>query len=162
MAPKCIQSNLDYSKCQGPHEFFRIIGSSNDRKREFSDIFGRARTFHRTSLFCQSSQLQLELYIIGTSVNALKKMSFLEVVVSSALMLCRSKNAEKKENPIFIDIYYMYIHVTTSITTMKITVKCRLTNNLLTKYCLLLNRPNVIRSPFQLAHSVEPATAHHV
>ena len=55
----CIQSNLDYSKCQGPHESFRIIGSSNDRKQEFSDIFGKARTFHRTSLFCQSSHLQL-------------------------------------------------------------------------------------------------------
>ena len=46
-----VQSNLDYSKCQGPHESFRIIGSSNDRKREFSDIFGKARTFHRTFLF---------------------------------------------------------------------------------------------------------------
>ena len=80
-------------------------------------------------------------------------MSFMEDVVSSSLMLCRSKNAEKKENPIFIDIYYMYIHVTTSLATMKITVKCRLTNHLLTKYCLLLNRPNVIRSPFQQAHS---------
>ena len=54
-----IQSNLDYSKCQGPHESFRIIGSSNDRKQEFSDIFGKARTFHRTALFCQSSHLQL-------------------------------------------------------------------------------------------------------
>ena len=43
----------------------------------------------------------------------------------------------------------------------KITVKCRLTNHLLTKYCLLFNRPNVIRSPFQLAHSVGPSTAHH-
>ena len=42
-----IQSNLDYSKCHGPQECFRIIGSSNDRKREFSDIFGKARTFHR-------------------------------------------------------------------------------------------------------------------
>ena len=93
-------------------------------------------------------------YIIGTSVKALKQMSFLDVVVSSSLMLCRSKKAEKKENPIFIDIYYMYIHVTTSITTMKIKVKCKLTNHLLTKYCLLFNRPNVIRSPFQLAHSV--------
>ena len=88
-------------------------------------------------------------------------MSYLEVVVSSSLVLGRSKNAEKKENPIFIDIYYMYIHVTTSIATMKITVKCRLTNHLLTKYCLLLNRPNVIRSPFQLAHSVRPSTALH-
>ena len=55
----CIQSNLDYSKCQGPQQSFRIIGSSNDRKREFSDIFGKARTFHRTSLFCQSSQIQV-------------------------------------------------------------------------------------------------------
>ena len=54
-----IQSNLDYPKCQGPHESFRIIGYSNDQKRKFSDIFGKARTFHRTSLFCQSSQLQL-------------------------------------------------------------------------------------------------------
>ena len=54
-----IQSNLDYSKSQGLQESFRIIVSSDDRKREFSDIFGKARTFHRTSLFCQSSQLQL-------------------------------------------------------------------------------------------------------
>ena len=38
-----LQSNLDYSKCQGPQESFRKIGSSNDRKREFSDIFGKAR-----------------------------------------------------------------------------------------------------------------------
>ena len=37
-----IQSNLDYSKCQGPQESFRIIGSSNDRKQEFSDLFGKA------------------------------------------------------------------------------------------------------------------------
>ena len=37
-----IQSNLDYSKCQGPQESFRIIGSSNDRNREFLDIFGKA------------------------------------------------------------------------------------------------------------------------
>ena len=37
------QSNLDYSKCQGPQESFRIIGSSNDRNRKFSDIFGKAR-----------------------------------------------------------------------------------------------------------------------
>ena len=36
-------------------------------------------------------------------------MSFLEIVGSTSLMLCRLKNAEKKENPIFIDIYYMYI-----------------------------------------------------
>ena len=154
-----VQSNLDYSKCQGPQESFRIIGSSNDRKREFSELgpfiehhcFNRVRNFN--SCFPWSN------YIIRTSVKAWKKMSFLEVVVSSSLMLCRSKNAEKKENPIFIDIYYMYIHVTTSLTTMKIKVKCKLTNHLPTKYCLLFNRPNVIRSPFQLAHSVGPSTA---
>ena len=40
---KYIQSNLDYLKCQGPQESFRIIGSSNDRNRKFSDIFGKAR-----------------------------------------------------------------------------------------------------------------------
>ena len=38
-----IQSNLDYSKCQGPQESFRIISSSNDGNRDFSDIFGKAR-----------------------------------------------------------------------------------------------------------------------
>ena len=32
--------------------------------------------------------------VIGTSAKALKKMSSLEVVASSSLMLCRSKNAE--------------------------------------------------------------------
>ena len=53
-SPRGIQSNLDYSNCQGPQESFRIIGSSNDRKWEFSDIFGKAWTFHRTPLFCQS------------------------------------------------------------------------------------------------------------
>ena len=114
--------------------------------------FARVRNFN--SCFPRSN------YLIGTSVKALKKMSFLEVVVSSSHMLCRSKNAEKKENPIFIVIYYMYIHVTTSITTMKIKVKCKLTNHLLTKCCLLFNLPNVIRPPFQLAHSVGPSTAH--
>ena len=38
-----IQSNLDYSKSQGPQESFRIICSLNDGKWEFSDIFGKAR-----------------------------------------------------------------------------------------------------------------------
>ena len=32
--------------------------------------------------------------VIGTSTKALKKMSSFEVVASSSLMLCRSKNAE--------------------------------------------------------------------
>ena len=51
-----IQSNLDYSKCQGPQESFRIIGSSNDQNRKFSE---KLRCFHRMSLFRQSLQLQL-------------------------------------------------------------------------------------------------------
>ena len=79
---------------------------------------------------------------------------------SSSLKLCRSKNAEKKTNSIFIDIYYTHVHVTTSITTMKIKVKCKLTNHLPTKYCLLFYHPNVIRSPSKLAHNVGPSTAH--
>ena len=32
--------------------------------------------------------------VIGTSAKALKKISSLEVVASSSLMLCRSKNTE--------------------------------------------------------------------
>ena len=58
--------------------------------------------------------------VIGTSVTALKKMSSLEV------MLCRSKNAEKKRKSELTH----YIHVTTSITTMEIKVKCILTNHI--------------------------------
>ena len=46
--------------------------------------------------------------VIGTSAKALKKMSSLEVVASSSLMLCRSKNAVLKENQIFIDIHYIH------------------------------------------------------
>ena len=54
-----VQSNLDYLKCQGSQESFRIIGSLNNRNRKFSDIFRKAWCFHRTSFFCQSLQLQL-------------------------------------------------------------------------------------------------------
>ena len=82
--------------------------------------------FHRM-LFATSTCVFRE--VIGTSVKALKKMSSLEVVASSSLMLCRSKNAEKKIRAyIFIDIHY--IHVTALITTMKIKVKCKLTNHI--------------------------------
>ena len=88
-----IQSNLDYSKCQGPQESFRIIGSSNDRKREFSDIFGKARMLSMNVIVLPDFATSTHY---GTSANALKKMSSLEVVASSSLMLCRSKNAENK------------------------------------------------------------------
>ena len=51
--------------------------------------------------------------VIATSVKALKKMSSLEVVASSFLMLCRSKNAEsyKKIRSLLTSSIYM---VTTS------------------------------------------------
>ena len=39
-----LQSNLDYSKCQGPPDFLRIIGSSNFRYRYFSEMFGSFRS----------------------------------------------------------------------------------------------------------------------
>ena len=39
-----IQSNLDYSNCQGPPDFLRIIGSSNFRNRYFSEMFGSFRS----------------------------------------------------------------------------------------------------------------------
>ena len=38
-----IQSNLDDSKCQGPPDFLRIIGSSNFQNRYFSAMFGSFR-----------------------------------------------------------------------------------------------------------------------
>ena len=62
----------------------------NGSFRIFSEKLG---CFHRKSLFDQSLQLQL---MYGTSAEALKKISSLEVVASSSLMLCRSKNAENK------------------------------------------------------------------
>ena len=37
-----VQSNLDYSKCQGPQESFRIIGSSNDPNQEFFRYFRKS------------------------------------------------------------------------------------------------------------------------
>ena len=39
-----VQSNLDYSKCQGPPDFLRIIGSSNFRNRYFLEMFGSFRS----------------------------------------------------------------------------------------------------------------------
>ena len=45
-----IQSNLDYLKCQGPQESFRIIGSSNDLNREFSDIFRKTRMLSKNAI----------------------------------------------------------------------------------------------------------------
>ena len=90
-----IQSNLDYSKCQGPQESFRIIGSSNDRKQEFSDIFGKARMLSKNIIVLPEFATSIHVFrdVIGTSAKALKKMSSLEVVASSSLMLRRSKNA---------------------------------------------------------------------
>ena len=38
------QSNLDYSKCQGPPDFLRIIGSSNFQSGYFSAMLGSFRS----------------------------------------------------------------------------------------------------------------------
>ena len=91
-----IQSNLDYSKCQGPQESFRIIGSTNDRKQEFSDIFGKAPMLSKNVIVLPEFPTSTHVFreVIGTSAKALKKIGSLEVVASSSLMLCRSKNAE--------------------------------------------------------------------
>ena len=91
-----LQSNLDYSKWQGPQDSFRIIGSSNDRKHEFSDIFRKARMLSKNVIVLQEFATSTHVFheVIGTSAKTLKKMSSLEVVASSSLMLCRSKNAE--------------------------------------------------------------------
>ena len=43
-SPFQVQSNLDYSKCQGPPDFLRIIDSSNLRNRYFSEMFGSFRS----------------------------------------------------------------------------------------------------------------------
>ena len=84
-----IQSNLDYSKCQGPQQSFRIIGSSNDLKRELLDIFGKAPMLSKNVIvlpeFATSTHVFRE--VIRTSAKALKKMSSLEVVAPSRLML---------------------------------------------------------------------------
>ena len=87
--------------------------------------------FHRTS-FATSTRVFHE--VIKTSGKALKKMSSLEVVASSSLMHCRSKSAEKKRKSerlihLYIDIHY--IHVPTWITTMKMKVKCKGTNQII-------------------------------
>ena len=91
---KCYLSMYDYSKYQGPQESFRIIGSSNDRKREFSDVFGKSRMLPKNVKalpeFATSTRVFREVF--GTCVQALKKMSSLEVVASSSLMLCRIRS----------------------------------------------------------------------
>ena len=47
-ATSLIQSNLDYSKCQGPPDFLRIIASLNFRNRYFSEMFGSFRSVFST------------------------------------------------------------------------------------------------------------------
>ena len=77
----------------GTAESFRIIGSSNDQNREFSDIFGKLGCFHRTSLFTSLTGVFREA--IKTSVKALKKMSSLEGVPHR--LLCFAGKKRKSE-----------------------------------------------------------------
>ena len=95
--------------------------------------------------------------VIGTSVKALKKMSALEVVASSSLMHCRSQNAEKKIRAFNIHS----IHVTTWITTMKIKVKCKLTNHIYRQNIVSFLSPYCHKVSTKLAHNIGPSTAHH-
>ena len=77
---------------------FEVPGTAGilSNNRGFSDIFGKARMLSKNAIvlpeFATSTHVFRE--VIGTSAKALKKMSSLEVVASSSLMLCRSKNAE--------------------------------------------------------------------
>ena len=114
-----LQSNLDYSKCQGPQESFPIISSSNDRNRGVSGYFRKS-----SDVFATSAHVNRE--VIRKSVKALKKMSSLEmssleVVASLSLMLCRSENAEKKRKSeltslLTSTIYIVHVHVRTIFT----------------------------------------------
>ena len=97
-----LQANLDYSKCQGPHESFRIIGSLNDRKRKFSDIFGKAWVLSENVLlpeFATSTRVFRE--VIGASVKALKKMSSLGLWPNCLLCFAGLRTQKKniKQNP---------------------------------------------------------------
>ena len=70
----------------------------------FSEKLG---CFHRHQCFARVCNFNSHFHeVIEKSVKALKKMSSLEIVALSSLMLCRSKNAEKK----FISIDIHYIH----------------------------------------------------
>ena len=82
-------------------ESFRIIGSSNDQDRGVLDIFGKAWMLIE---FATSTRIFRE--VIGTSVKALKRMSFLEAVASSSPMHCRYKNVEnKRKSELLIHLY---------------------------------------------------------
>ena len=69
-------------------------------------IFSEKLEFFLLPEFAFSNRVFRE--VIRTSVKILKKKSSLKVVASSSLMLCRSKNAEKKRKSELTH----YIHVT--------------------------------------------------
>ena len=61
-----VQSNLDYSKCQGPQESFQIIGSSIDRNgsyRIFSEKLGHFIERHCLTEFATSTRVFREVII---------------------------------------------------------------------------------------------------
>ena len=91
--------------------------------RKSSDTFIESHCFARVcnfnSCFPWSNQ---------SICQSIKENELLEDVASSSLMLCRSKNAEKKIRSLLQSA--ISVHVLTSITTMKIKVKCKLTNHI--------------------------------
>ena len=90
-----IQSNLDNSKCQGSQEFLRIIGSSNFRNRQFSDMFGY---FYLMSLYDDYCNLISALWVSnGNICQSIKENALPEGCSHRLLRLtCLRKQEEKK------------------------------------------------------------------
>ena len=83
-----IQSNLDYSKCQGPPDFLRIINSSNFRNRYFSEMFG---SFRSVLIFDCISIKNGEQVSYLTFENKEKKQSDMNLLVFFVLFTSRAK-----------------------------------------------------------------------
>ena len=93
-----IQSNLDNSKCQGSQEFLRIIGSSNFRNRQFSDMFGY---FYSMSLYDDYCNLISALWVSnGNICQSIKENALPEGCSHRLLRLtCLRKQEKKKRKP---------------------------------------------------------------
>ena len=132
--PHILQSNLDYSKCQGPQESFRII-------RSFRIFSEKLECFHRTSLFCQKFANSTRVYREVTW-NISQRFKENELLGGCGLIVsyaCRSKNAEKKIRA------YIFISIDNNNENKGLNVNRRsiFTDGILSPFY----RPTVIRSP---------------
>ena len=90
-----VQSNLDNSKCQGSQEFLRIIGSSNFRNRQFSDMFGY---FYSMSLYDDYCNLISALWVSnGNICQSIKENALPEGCSHRLLRLTCLRKQEKKK-----------------------------------------------------------------